>query len=97
MNHRIGFIIVAVIAAILFYVAIGYPGWGCGDSILRPSCTQFSLFQITGALIMTAAILVTIAAIFLVILHAKGTRWASAVAAVLTVLSALLAMIGVFY
>ena len=46
---------------------------------------------------MTAAILVTTAAFFLIILYAKGARWASVVAAVLTVLSALLAIVGLFY
>ena len=97
MNHRIGFIIVALIAALLFYVAIGYPGWGCGGRILGPFCTQFDLYTITGSLLMTAAILVTTAAFFLIILYAKGARWASVVAAVLTVLSALLAIVGLFY
>ena len=97
MDRKIGFIFVALIAAILFYISIGYPGWGCGEEILSSVCTKFDVYRITGALILTAALLVTIAAIFLIIELSLGLKWANIIAIVLTALSAILAIAGVFY
>ena len=97
MDRRIGYIIVALIGALLFYVAIGYSGWFCGESILGSRCLNSELARVTGGLLITAALLITFAAVFLIIEYIKGARWANIVAVVFTLISAILAIAGVFY
>lgn len=97
MDRRIGYIIVALLAALLFFVAIGYKGWFCGESILGPNCGKFEVSKTTGGLLLTAGLLIFLAAVFIIIHLAMGASWAGIVAAVLTVISAILSIAGVFY
>ena len=98
MDRRIGYIVIAFIGALLFYVAIGYHGWFfCRNSILSEQCLQGDTYVITGSLLITAAFLITCATVFLIIEYSMDARWANITAAVLIVLSAILAMAGVFY
>ncbi|KAH9277469.1 hypothetical protein ECG_03256 [Echinococcus granulosus] len=96
MDRQIGYIVIALAAALIFFVAIGYDGWGCGGSILGSMCMQVNEFKITGVLILAAAKLTVIAAIFLILHMVMENRWTKIVSAVLTTLAAICAISGVF-
>ena len=97
MDRKIGYIFVALIAALLYFVAIGYPGWFCGESILGPTCGQLEVSKTTGGLLVTAGLLIVIAAILLIVSLMKNLEWASTGAAIVTTMSAIIATVGVFY
>ena len=96
MDRRIGYITVALLAALLYFVAIGYPGWLCGESILGPTCSQLESSKTTGGLLTTAGLLIVIAAILLIVGYAKNVTWAGTAAAIVTTMSAIIAIAGVF-
>ncbi|KAH9280836.1 hypothetical protein ECG_07271 [Echinococcus granulosus] len=97
MDRRIAYIIIALVAAILFFVAIGYSGWVCSGSILGPNCLKSKVNEATGALLLTAGLLVLIAGIFLILLVVTGTRWSEIASAIIATLAAIMAIAGVFY
>lgn len=97
MDRRIVYIIIALLAALLFFVAIGYSGWACGESILGPHCIKFKVNETTGALLLTAGLLILIAGIFLIVLVVTGTSWSEIASAVVATVAAILAIAGVFY
>ncbi|VDM34462.1 unnamed protein product [Hydatigera taeniaeformis] len=97
MDRRIGYIIIALVAALLFFVAIGYHGWACGDSILSSNCLRFKINEVTGALLLTAGLLILVAGIFLIVLVLTETSWSEIAAAVIAIVAAILAIAGVFY
>ena len=97
MDRRIGYTVVAFLAALLFFVAIGYNGWYCGESILGPTCSQLSDSKVTGGLLITAGLLIVIAGVLLIISLMKNATWATRGAAIVTTISAILAIVGVFY
>ncbi|KAL5105334.1 hypothetical protein TcWFU_000302 [Taenia crassiceps] len=96
-DHRVGYVILGLIAATLYFTAIGYSGWDCVGSILGAQCSKSEVNQITGALILTAALIVFIASLFLIGAVVKRKDWLDILATVLTVVAAVLAMAGVFY
>ncbi|KAH9280839.1 hypothetical protein ECG_07272 [Echinococcus granulosus] len=97
MDRRLGYVFVALLAAILFFVAVGYSGWGCGDSILGPRCINQKVHEITGALLLTAGLIIFLAAIFLVLVVTDGSSWTEIVSTVATTVAAIIAIVGVFY
>ncbi|EUB59683.1 hypothetical protein ECG_07265 [Echinococcus granulosus] len=97
MDRRVAYIIIALVAAILFFVAIGYNGWGCGDGILGPNCLRSKVNEVTGALLLTAGLLVLIAVVFLILLVATETSWSEIASTVIATLAAIIALAGVFY
>ncbi|VDK25588.1 unnamed protein product [Taenia asiatica] len=97
MDRRIAYVVIAFVAPLLFFVAIGYDGWGCGGSILGPLCRQVKEFEIIGALILTAALLIVIAAIVLILHILMGNIWTKIVSAIITTIAAILAIAGTFY
>lgn len=97
MDRRIGHIIIALSAAILFFVAIGYTDWACGGSILGSNCLQYKVNEVTGALLLTAAFLILITGIFLIVLVTTGAEWSEITSAVVATAAAILALAGVFY
>ncbi|KAL5960563.1 hypothetical protein TSMEX_011702 [Taenia solium] len=96
-DHRVGYIFLALIAAILYFTAIGYSGWDCSGSILGMECTKSEVNLTTGALLLTAGLVVFIASLFLIAAVTKGKDWMDILSTVLTVIAAILAMGGVFY
>ena len=97
MDRGIIYIILALLAAFLFFFAVGYNGWGCGDSILGPNCIISTHLQTTGALLLTAGLLILLAGIFFILLVVIGDGWMEIAAAVISILAAIIAMAGVFY
>lgn len=97
MNREVGYIVVALIAALLYFVAIGYDGWYCGESILGPTCSQLEASKVTGGLLVTAGLLIVIVAILLIFGLTKNLIWANKTAAVLATVTAIIATVGVFY
>ena len=97
MDRRIAYIIVALLAALLFFLAVGYNGWGCGDSILGTNCIKVKVNEITGALLLTAGLLILLASIFLILVVALGDSWTEIVSAVFATLAAIIGIAGVFY
>ncbi|KAL5105439.1 hypothetical protein TcWFU_009646 [Taenia crassiceps] len=97
MDRRVAYIIIALVAALLFFVAIGYHGWGCGDSILGPGCIRNKVNEVTGALLLTAGLLVFLAAIFLILLVVTESSWSEIASAIIASVAAILAIAGVFY
>lgn len=96
-DHRVGYIVLAIIAAILYFTAIGYSGWDCKGSILSAECTKYKVNLTTGALLLTAGLVVFVASLFLIAVVVKGNVWLDIVSTVLTGAAAILAMAGVFY
>ncbi|VDM35251.1 unnamed protein product [Hydatigera taeniaeformis] len=96
-DHRVGYVVLALIAVILYFTAIGYGGWDCKGSILGQTCAKNSVNLTTGALLTTAGVVVFFAAIFLILTLTKGKDWMDILATVLTIIAAILAMAGVFY
>ncbi|VDM18521.1 unnamed protein product [Hydatigera taeniaeformis] len=97
MDRRVGYVIVALVAAVLFFLAIGYNGWGCNDSILGPKCISDKTHEVTGALLLTAAIIITIASIFLILVVTDVWAWSEITSTVTTAMAAIIAMAGVFF
>lgn len=97
MASQVGSLIIALIAALLFFLAIGYHGWPCGSSVLSSNCIRNKIYETTGALLLTAGLLVFVAAIFLIVVLATDADWSEIVATVFATVSAVLAIAGVFY
>ena len=97
MDFRFVYIIAALIGALLFYMATGYPRWVYGQNLLSSFSILFEGSNINNALFMTAAFLANIAAVLFTIYCAMGAKWAINVATVLIVLSAVLGLLGGFY
>ncbi|KAL5105537.1 hypothetical protein TcWFU_007500 [Taenia crassiceps] len=97
MDRRIGHTIIAFVAALLFFVAIGYTDWACRGSILGSNCLQSKVNEVTGALLLTAALLIFIAGILLVVLVVTGSNWSEIASTVAATAAAILSLAGVFY
>ena len=97
MDRRVAYIIVALIAAFLFFLAIGYNGWGCGESILGSICIKSKVNETTGALLLTAGLLILLAGIFLILMVVLGDSWTEIASTVVATLAAIIAIAGVFY
>ncbi|EUB59682.1 hypothetical protein ECG_07268 [Echinococcus granulosus] len=96
-DHRWGCFVLALVAAILFFTAIGYGGWTCTGSIFSKDCVQSNVNATTGALLLVAGLVVFFASISLIVAVTKGKKWADILSIVLTVIAAILAIAGVFY
>lgn len=98
MDRRFAYVIVALISALLFFLAAGYKGWECRDSILSQRCI-FKLIsrETLAALIVTAGVLILLAGIFLIILILRDDDWTQIISAVLAILAAIIGMAGVLY
>lgn len=96
-DFKIISIAIAVVAAFLFLISISIDGWGCGGSILSEACSTLRVNRVTGDLLMTAALLVVIGAVFLILFAVKNTSWSISIASVTTAAGALLSFTGVIY
>ncbi|VDL42058.1 unnamed protein product [Hymenolepis diminuta] len=96
-DRRLAYLIIALVATLLFMVAIGYNGWQCGDSILGPKCIRYKAYQTTGALLLTAGLFVFVGAIFILLAMLKDFEWAGFVALASTFIAAILALAAMFY
>lgn len=97
MDQKIIYIVIAIISAILFFFAIGFNGWSCGGSIFSDTCLVSKVNEVTGALLLTAGLLILLGSIFLIVLVVHGDTWANIVATVLVIIAALLSLAGVLY
>ncbi|KAL5105457.1 hypothetical protein TcWFU_004786 [Taenia crassiceps] len=97
MDRRVAYIIIALSAAILFFAAIGFNGWGCGDSILGPNCLKLKVHEVTGALLLTAGLLVLITTALLILFVATESGWSQIAATVVATIAAIISLAGVFY
>lgn len=97
MDSKIVNIVIALIAALLFLIAIGIDGWGCGGSILSEACLFLKVNKVTGALLMTSALLVVIGAICLILIASKDNSVANFVACIAIPVAAILSFTGVIY
>lgn len=97
MDRRIGYIIIALLSALLFFLAVGYHSWPCGGSPLSQGCIRYKVYETTGALILTAGLLIFICGIFLIIVLVMDETWAEITSTVFAILAAIIAIAGVFY
>ena len=97
LKEKIAYIIVALLATILFFLAVGYNGWGCNDSILGPNCIKVKVNEITGALLVTAGLLIFIAAVLLLVVIRRPHWPVEITAGVFAALAAVVSIAGVFY
>ncbi|CDI96988.1 expressed protein [Echinococcus multilocularis] len=97
MDRRIAYIIIALIASILFFIAIGYYDWTCGGSNPGPSCIKTEAKEVIGALLLTAGLLILIAGIFLIIFVVTKFPPSETASVVIAILAAIIAISGVFY
>ncbi|CDI96981.1 expressed protein [Echinococcus multilocularis] len=93
MDRKMWYLICALVAALLFFLAIGYDGWQCGSSILSGDCH----LRVTGALLLTAGLVLFLTGILLIILIVFDYFWSAVAACVLAVISAVLSLTGVCY
>ncbi|VDO11262.1 unnamed protein product [Rodentolepis nana] len=98
MDVRVLHLFLATIATILFMTAIGYNGWKCGESLLSPLCIKLDKRnEITGALLLTAGLLVFIAGAFILVYLLKGSGGPNIAATVATFIAAILASVAMFF
>lgn len=96
MQRSIGFIFIALLAALLFFVAVGYHEWPCKYIALGPKCKRYRVYENIGALLLNAGLLIFLAAILSIIALAADIAWSFIVAMVFTPMSKILTIIGVF-
>ena len=90
MDRRIAYDILALLAALLFFIAVGYNGWNCPNGVLHSDCSL-----ITGALLIVAGLLVFIAAmLYMVDLCTDTYSWMEIVAAAIVAIAAIFAISG---
>ncbi|VDD82626.1 unnamed protein product [Mesocestoides corti] len=87
----------AFVAAFFFFLAVGYSGWPCSGSILAEPCSRTFYLQTTGAILLTAGLVVFVGAIILILVVTMGDSWTEIVSAVLVTIAAILSIAGVFY
>ncbi len=97
MDRRIIYVVIALMAALLFFIAIGYDGWGCGGSIFSESCKKLSRHETTGALLLVSGMVVLAGAILMILVIVLNKSWANIAATVVTAVAAILAIAGVFF
>lgn len=97
MARRISCLILALIATLLFFLAIGYNGWECSGIILGSNCKNNPVHETTGALLLTAGLLVFAAAIFIIFLMLWNHTWSNYMAAAVGFIAAILAIAALFY
>lgn len=97
MDRRIIYVIIALLSAALFFMAVGYASWGCAGSPLADPCKQIERLHTTGALLLTAGLVILLGGIFLILLVVMGDSWTEIAAAVATTAAAILAIAAVFY
>ena len=88
MDRRVIFVITSLLAALLSFLAVGYNGLGCDGSILDWTCITSKVNKTTGALLLTAGLLIFLAGIILILMIAMGDSWTeigSAVVAAITI------------
>lgn len=96
--HRYGYCVVGIIAVLLYFIAIGYHGWNCSDSILGPNCIKFNTFKVTGALLITTAFILLIGVILAIIGNLnEDAQWARYGACAVVCLSAIFSIAAIFY
>ena len=81
-DRRVSSINVSLLAALLYFFAIGYNRWGWGDNILGSYCIKTKVYETTGAILLTAGI-------FLILRVVLGDSWTEIVSAVFTTLAAM--------
>ncbi len=97
MARQIGYCVIAFFSAFLFFLAVGYSGWPCAGSILSETCRKTQRYEVTGALLLTAGLVVLVCAIILILVIVLGGGWTDITAAVLATIAAILSIAGVFY
>ncbi|KAH9280325.1 hypothetical protein ECG_07281 [Echinococcus granulosus] len=97
MDRRMWYLICTLVAALLFFLAIGYDGWQCGSSILSGDCLRAKSLRLTGVLLLTAGLVIFLTGILLVVLIVFDHFWSAIAACVLAVISAVLSIAGVCY
>nr|CDS30334.1 expressed protein [Hymenolepis microstoma] len=97
MDRKICYIIIALLSAFLFFLAVGYNSWPCGGSPLSNGCKKMKLYETTGALILTAGLLIFVSAVLLIVAMLKGGKWTEIAALAFALMAAIIAMAGVFY
>ncbi|VDN98187.1 unnamed protein product [Rodentolepis nana] len=97
MNRRIGYVLIAFIAASLLIFAVGFNQWYCKSSLLSPACRQQQANVITAVLLLVAALCILLAGGFLIHLIKEGPNWAFLTALIFSAFGAILAIAGVCY
>ncbi len=97
MDRRIIYVVIALIAAMMFFLAIGYDGWGCGGSIFSDGCKKLSRHETTGALLLVSGLVVLAGAIIMILVIVLNRPWTDIAAAVVIAVAAILAIAAVFF
>ena len=87
----------SLIAALLFFLAVGYNGWKCGPSILSGPCTSNVNNPTTGALLLCAGFVIFLEAILYIFVTVTDSYYVAVAATFVVGFAAILGMAGVFY
>ena len=96
-NQRFMYIFAALLVALFLFLATGYHGWHCGGSAFTGECKNHEYMKTVGGLLITAGILIFIAAVIICFRAAEFSRHLDIAAAVVVCMSTVLSCAAVFY
>lgn len=97
MDHRLAYFILALFSTVIFFVAVGYDGWGCEGSILSGDCSNLFLYRFIAGLLLVAGTFSLFASVLLIPPMRKWLTHAEMVALALGGVATIAAMTGMFY
>ncbi|CDI96982.1 expressed conserved protein [Echinococcus multilocularis] len=97
MNWKILCALCSLVATFLFLLAVGYDGWNCGGSILSNGCLRFVHLKVTGALLLTAGLVVFISSILLILEIVCNCSCSGIAACAFAVISTMVSITAVAY
>lgn len=97
MNNKFAHIFSALLAALLLFLAVGYHGWACIGSAFSEDCKQVGFMRTVGGLLVTAGILICLAALIIVFAILRCADWLNLAAVSVVILSTIFSAAGVFF
>ncbi|KAL5105532.1 hypothetical protein TcWFU_007269 [Taenia crassiceps] len=97
MYTKFAHIFSALLTALLLFLAVGYHGWLCIGSVFSGDCKHMEYMRIVGGLLITAGILICLAALIIVFAVLGYADWLNIVAVSVIILSTIFSAAGVFF
>nr|CDS21944.1 hypothetical protein EgrG_000072500 [Echinococcus granulosus] len=96
MIQRLGHLLLSMLAAALFFVAVSHAGWDCGH-ILTSECTWKEIYKTTGSTLLMAGFASLLGALLMALIILTKTASIDVNTGIIIVCGAILGMTGVFY
>ncbi|VDK21169.1 unnamed protein product [Taenia asiatica] len=97
MNTKFAHIFGALLTALLLFLAVGYHGWICIGSVFSEDCKHLGYMQTVGGLLITAGILICLAALIIILAIFRCADWLNLAALSVVILSTIFSAAGVFF